>query len=143
VKWYNIEICAGLMMIVLLLTGGAQASTLVVCPSECTYSNIQGAIDAASSGDTVEVQNGTYYENVYINKRLTLRGIGMPEVNGGENADAFTLAEDGIWLEGFQSQDIPTLPHPTIRDPDINGSLAFAPESPSLAFPIRDALETN
>ncbi|MEW6069718.1 MAG: right-handed parallel beta-helix repeat-containing protein, partial [Candidatus Thermoplasmatota archaeon] len=38
------------------------------------YSSIQGAIDDASAGDTVYVWNGTYYENVIINKTISLVG---------------------------------------------------------------------
>ena len=34
---------------------------------------IQSAIDAAHSGDTVFVYNGVYYENVVIDKTITLR----------------------------------------------------------------------
>ena len=32
------------------------------------YTKIQDAIDDASNGDTIFVYNGTYYENVIINK---------------------------------------------------------------------------
>jgi len=68
----------------LLLTGSAGAATLTVCPSGCAYSGIQTAINAASSGDTIQVQSGTYYENVNVTKQLTLRGIGMPVVDANE-----------------------------------------------------------
>ncbi len=52
-----LRIVVGLMMLGLLLAGGAGAAIFTVCPSGCTYSSIQWAINAASIGDTVEVQN--------------------------------------------------------------------------------------
>jgi hypothetical protein len=38
--------------------------------------NIQAAVDAASDGDTILLKKGTYYENVVINKSVTLIGFG-------------------------------------------------------------------
>jgi parallel beta-helix repeat protein len=96
-----LRIAIGFMMMGLLLAGGAGAATLTVCPGGCAYSSIQGAINAASIGDTVQVKSGTYYENVNVNKQQTLRGIGMPVVDAGGSGSAITLAADGIVLEGF------------------------------------------
>jgi len=41
---------------------------------EGNYTKIQDAIDNASNGDTVFVYNGTYYENIQINKTIDLIG---------------------------------------------------------------------
>ncbi len=41
------------------------------------FATIQAAINAASSGDTVYVRSGTYYEHVTIGKSLTLQGRGQ------------------------------------------------------------------
>jgi parallel beta-helix repeat protein len=89
----------------LLLIGSVQSATLVVCPSDCNYTKIQTAIDAAQPGDTVEVHSGTYYENVYISKGIVMHGIdtgmGKPVVNAGLSGSAITLYADGITLDGF------------------------------------------
>ena len=37
------------------------------------YAKIQWAVDAAFAGDTIIVRDGTYTENVDVNKRLTIR----------------------------------------------------------------------
>ncbi|HOO53398.1 MAG TPA: NosD domain-containing protein [Methanothrix sp.] len=87
------------------LTDNAGARTLSVCASGCDYTSIQAAINAACPGDTIEVQSGIYYENVDVNKTLTLRGVdngtGLPVVDAGGSGSAITLSADGCTLEGF------------------------------------------
>jgi len=48
-----------------------EATTLIVPDN---YPTIQAAINAAVSGSTILVKNGTYTENVVINKMLSLLG---------------------------------------------------------------------
>ena len=70
VIWQAVGVC------VMALTVMAQADTLDVCPSGCTYDTIQGAIDAAVENDTIEIGPGTYFENLAIDgKTLTLVGL--------------------------------------------------------------------
>ena len=95
---YVIQIAIGISMLVLLLVGSASAATIRV-PDD--YAKIQWAIDNAISGDIIEVHSGTYYENVNVNKQLTLHGIGMPVVDASGSGSTITLAADGITLEGF------------------------------------------
>lgn len=70
-----------------LAASEADAATLSVCGSGCTSTTIQGAIGVADAGDTIQVGEGTYFENVVVNKPLTLEGAGaatttiLPEVS--------------------------------------------------------------
>src|SRR5579863_3498561 len=68
-----------------LTTAGAAASTLQVCPSGCTYSQIAPAVAAAQSGDTVTVAAGTYQGGFTIGVSLTLTGAGASQtiIKGG------------------------------------------------------------
>lgn len=56
----------------------SMAAEFTVCASGCDYDTIQGAVDAASSGDSIQLGAETFLEqNVLIlNKNLTLRGAG-------------------------------------------------------------------
>ncbi|MCX6679825.1 MAG: right-handed parallel beta-helix repeat-containing protein [Methanothrix sp.] len=88
------------LLILILLANCADAATLTVGPGQ-TYTTIQSAINAASPGDTILVQSGTYNEHVVVNKQLTLRGVGSPVVDAGGSGDAITISYDGCTLEGF------------------------------------------
>jgi parallel beta-helix repeat protein len=64
---------------------------------------IQEVINNASDGDTILVYSGIYYENVVINKSVTLKGIGQPVVDANSSDSAITLTADGITLVGFNA----------------------------------------
>jgi hypothetical protein len=66
-----------------------------VNPNMATKSRgaIQGAVNAAQSGDTINAAAGTYKENVKIDKSLTLKGTGATQtiVDGNQAGSVFTV----------------------------------------------------
>jgi hypothetical protein len=110
------------VLLVLLLAGPARADVLYVHPP-ADYTNeiktgrlkgsIQGAIDAASNGDTIVVEEGTYFENINFRGKnivLTSTDPNDPNVvattvidgNNLESAVTFAGTEDETCvLSGF------------------------------------------
>ena len=100
-KRYGILIiCA--VILVLSFVGTASARTWYVDDDGgADFTGVQNAINNASVGDTIIVYSGVYYENVVVNKSVTLKGIGIPVVDARGSDSAITLTADGITVEGF------------------------------------------
>lgn len=67
------------------------------------HTTIQGAIDAASPGDTVYVYPGLYVENLIIDRALTLLGEdrGTTTVDGSGTGDVIDVSADGVTISGL------------------------------------------
>jgi parallel beta-helix repeat protein len=85
------------ILILFLLLEACQGATWTVNQSD----SIQVRIDDASPGDIILVNEGTYYENIFVSKSLILRGNGSPIVDGNGSGSVITLLADGIVLEGL------------------------------------------
>jgi nitrous oxidase accessory protein NosD len=107
---------AALTFIFLMLLGAVSvrlgnSSKTIVVPDD--YATISAAVNSASSGDTILVKSGVYYENVVITKSLTLIGedsqtttvIGTGGVERGQNT-VFTLAADQAEISGFTIESL-------------------------------------
>ena len=70
------------------------------------YSSIQKAIDAANDGDTVYVFPGAYFENVIVNKSITLMGADKNTtiVDANHSGSCITLDHQHTRMSGFTVQ---------------------------------------
>lgn len=90
-------------MIPLLLALSAQAFTLDVCAVGCPYNTIQGAVNAAATGDTVHVQAGLYAENVVVANTISIvgDGAGLTIVDGGHAGNVMYVIGGTVTLDGL------------------------------------------
>jgi parallel beta-helix repeat protein len=67
------------------------------------YSKIQEAINDASDGDTIFVYSGTYYENVIVNKTISLTGEDRNStiIDGKRTGHAVSITAHAVTIMGF------------------------------------------
>ncbi len=97
-RYWLVLVCFAVTM--LILVGTASADTWYVDDDGgvgINFTQIQDAVDVASDNDTIIVYNGTYEEQVRVDKRLILKGIGYPVVDAG----GIRISADGCVIEGF------------------------------------------
>jgi parallel beta-helix repeat protein len=94
------------------------------------YTTIQSAINAASSDDTVFVFNGTYYENIVVNKTINLVG---QDINGtiirynNTETSVIFITADWVNISGFniEGEDFGFVLHSSHHS-TISGNRAIA-----------------
>jgi parallel beta-helix repeat protein len=98
----NMKMC---LIIIFLILGSTNASKISVGAENSDYINIQQAINNASPKDIIEVQSGTYHENIIVFQDVSLIGIntgkGLPVIDADGGGSVVMLLADGITLEGF------------------------------------------
>ncbi len=67
------------------------------------FSTIQDGIDTAHSGDTIFVYNGTYSENIVIDKKITLLGENRNTtiIDGRGSGNVIKINADHVTIQGF------------------------------------------
>jgi len=67
------------------------------------YTSIQNAIDNASNGDVIYILNGTYFENIEIDKPLLLFGedSNTTIIDGSKNKNVVTINSDKVQINGL------------------------------------------
>ncbi|MCW7071323.1 MAG: right-handed parallel beta-helix repeat-containing protein [Methanophagales archaeon] len=98
---FTLALCA----VAAVVVGTANAATYTVCAIGCNYQTIQSAVNAATSGDTIFVYNGSYIENVNVGTaHLTLEGEGKDKVTvtaASSSDDVFEVTADWVNISGF------------------------------------------
>jgi len=128
---------AGVLAVLLLACAGTAAGAAAeadICVNESGWwraggafnasgAPIQAAVDAASAVDTIEVRSGTYYENVNVDKSLTLIGEDKDTtiINGDGSGDVVKVTADGCTISGFTIQ---SHKHSTVDVVEIRGEVA-------------------
>jgi len=95
-------IVAGIVALI-LIAEESSADTITVAKSGGDFTSIQDAIDNATEGDTITVWEGTYYENVVVNKKVNLVGNGseVTTIDAGGSGDPVQILEDWVKMSGF------------------------------------------
>ncbi len=90
----------------LLLSGNAGAKTLLVAESGGDFSSLEQALEAVSTGDTIEVEPGTYRGNIVIKgEDIRVIGRGDPVIQGEKTGTVVTLTGKNITFTGFTVKD--------------------------------------
>jgi parallel beta-helix repeat protein len=91
------------LLIFYSFVGTASAADIYVPDN---YAKIQWAVDNASAGDTIIVRDGTYTENINVNKSLTIQSENGAEATIVEAADfkkdVFEITADYVNISGFK-----------------------------------------
>jgi parallel beta-helix repeat protein len=98
------------VIVLLCSVGTASAKTWYVNDGDgADFGTIQDAVHVARSGDTIVVRDGTYTENIKVNKSLTTRSENGPDstIVQAENTshDVFEVTADYVTLSGFTVRD--------------------------------------
>jgi Synergist-CTERM protein sorting domain-containing protein len=96
--------CSAMLLVLLFSAFTTEAAVWTVENGE----SIQDAIDSASTGDTIQVEPGTYVEYLEVNKGLTIMGTGEGVVlrtPGGEE-NLVRIPSSNVTLEGLTFEAI-------------------------------------
>jgi nitrous oxidase accessory protein len=77
------------------------AREIIVVPD--SYPTIQEAINSADEGDTIFVRSGTYYENLVVNKSVSLVGEDRETtiIDGNYTGNAMNITASNVTIQGF------------------------------------------
>jgi len=116
----NCLLSQGLILGIIILFIGASVipSTIGIIAKKTTFSGskssgyIQGLIDHASDGDTIYIPSGIYFENIVINKSISLIGEDKDTtiIDGGGNGVVTYISADWVNFSRFTVRNGDTYP---------------------------------
>ncbi len=96
-------------MILWSLAGIAQSGNLLVVCEDCEYKTVAEAIRNADAYDTLRIEPGIYREyNLVIDKPLTLQGVNLPTIDGGDMGEIITIQSDNVTVSGIRVINVGT-----------------------------------
>ncbi len=108
VFWVSLAMMSSLVIMIVEIPIPVSAPTIYVdddyAVEDPTHKKtIQSAVDNASAGDTVFVYNGTYFENVVVNKTINLTGISKDNttIDGGGGLNVVRITANWVNVSGF------------------------------------------
>jgi len=74
---------------------------------EALFSSVQQAINEAENGSTIYVPVGIFYENVVVNKTVSLVGASgfSSIIDGSNNGTVVEVTANGVVIRGFKLQN--------------------------------------
>ncbi len=97
-------IVLGIFVLTLAAKESSGDTIIVAQDGNGDYDTIQDAIDNATEGDTIRVYEGTYQENVVINKTVNLIGNGSEAttIDGEGSGSVVMITVDWVNMSGFR-----------------------------------------
>ncbi len=95
------------ILVILLSIGFANAATLNVGQGQ-TYSTIQSAVDAATSGDVISVSEGTYSENIVVKTSgISILGQNKAKaiIDGKKTGSVIRIESSNVKVSGLTIQN--------------------------------------
>jgi nitrous oxidase accessory protein len=92
-----------IVFIAALFFNQSVVASIIYVGANRPFKNITSAINAAMPGDTVLVDAGHYKEkNLQIKKRIVLKGINYPILDGEKKYEIISVTANGVVVEGFR-----------------------------------------
>src|SRR5512138_404630 len=95
----SIAILIGALLIV--CASEIRADVLTVGNAEAQFQSITSAVAAAKTGDVIQINTGTYVEQLAMDKTLTLEGVGKPVIRGTGSGSVITVLADNCIIKGL------------------------------------------